>query len=88
MTIFFVRNIAVRKRAEALSWDSVMASASCLNNVGSGFGNIGVKGSYAMFNSFAKIVLIFDMLAGRLEILPMLLLFNPRTWAKIVFTKK
>jgi trk system potassium uptake protein TrkH len=50
--------------------------------VGSGFGNIGVKGSYAMFNSFAKIVLIFDMLAGRLEILPMLLLFNPRTWAK------
>ncbi len=85
MTIFFVSVIllSVSGAGSALKLgDSVMASASCLNNVGSGFGNIGVKGSYAMFNSFAKIVLIFDMLAGRLEILPMLLLFNPRTWTK------
>lgn len=59
------------------------AVASCLNNVGPGFGAIGPYGNFADFNIFSKIVLIFDMLAGRLELLPMLLLFNPKVWRKI-----
>lgn len=59
------------------AFSSVVA---CINNIGPGFGDIGPAGNYAFFNPFAKIVLAFNMLVGRLEILPMLLLFYPRLW--------
>ncbi len=52
---------------------------SCISNVGPGFGQF-ATGSYDGFSAASKIVLSFDMLAGRLEILPMLFLFNPKTW--------
>lgn len=58
------------------------AVASCLNNIGPGFGAIGPYGNFAAFNAFAKVIFIFDMLAGRLELLPMLLLLNPKVWRK------
>ncbi len=55
---------------------------SAINNIGPGLGNVGPTGNYAFFSVFSKLVLIFDMLAGRLELLPMLLLFAPSTWKK------
>ncbi|MDD4316145.1 MAG: potassium transporter TrkG [Clostridia bacterium] len=57
--------------------------AACINNIGPGFGEIGPMGNFTMFNNFSTMVLAFDMLVGRLEILPMLLLFNPKVWRKI-----
>ena len=53
-----------------------------INNIGPGLAKIGPAGNYAFFSPFAKVVLTFNMLAGRLELLPMLLLFHPATWKK------
>ena len=51
-----------------------------MNNIGPGLGLVGPRGNYAMFSPLSKIVLIFDMLAGRLELFPMLVLLSPQTW--------
>ena len=59
------------------------AVISCLSNIGPGFEAIGPYGSFAGYSAVSKIVLIFTMILGRLEILPMLILFSPRTWKKI-----
>lgn len=53
-----------------------------INNIGPGLAKVGPAGNFAFFSVFSKLVLIFDMLAGRLELLPMLLLFHPATWKK------
>ena len=54
--------------------------AACMNNTGPGLGEVGPDGNYAHFTIFSKCVLIFDMLAGRLELLPLLFLFDPACW--------
>lgn len=58
------------------------AVLTCLSNVGPAFEAVGPYLSFASFSSFSKIVLILTMLIGRLEILPVLILFNRRTWKK------
>ncbi len=56
--------------------------AATINNVGPGLGKVGPAGNFAFYSDFSKIVFIFDMLAGRLEIFPMLVLFAPATWRR------
>lgn len=58
------------------------AVAATINNIGPGLGAVGPTGNFAAFSPLSKIVLIFDMLAGRLEVFPMLVLFAPSTWRK------
>lgn len=58
------------------------AVATCLNNVGPGLELVGPMGSFAEFSAPVKLLLAFDMLAGRLELYPMLALFAPRLWRK------
>ena len=58
------------------------AVTATLNNIGPGLGAVGPAGSFHDFSWWSKLVFIFDMLAGRLEIFPMLLLFAPLTWKK------
>ena len=58
------------------------AVTATLNNIGPGLGQVGPTGNYADFSVFSKLVLCFNMLAGRLEIFPMLLLFSPHTWKR------
>lgn len=58
------------------------AVAATMNNVGPGLELVGPMGNYAFFSPVSKLILIFDMLAGRLELFPMLLLFAPATWKK------
>ena len=58
------------------------AVAATMGNIGPGLDKVGPIMNYAFFSPLSKLVLIFDMLAGRLEILPMLLLFMPSTWKK------
>lgn len=60
---------------------NITAMTSCLNNIGPGLGNIvGPMGSFADFNWFSKLILTLTMLIGRLEIYPILILFNPKVW--------
>ncbi len=53
---------------------------ACLNNIGPGLSDVGPTGNYSGFSDFSKIILAFNMLAGRLEIFPLLILFSPSTW--------
>lgn len=55
---------------------------SMLGNVGPGLGLVGPTGNFSIYSDASKLVLIFDMLAGRLEIFPILVLFYPGTWRK------
>ena len=59
------------------------AVLACISNVGPAFEAVGPYSCYAGYNDFSMIILTFTMLIGRLEILPMLILFNKRTWKKI-----
>ena len=61
---------------------NITAVATTFNNVGPGFNMVGPAGNYSAFSGFSKLVLMFDMLAGRLELMPMLVLFSPRTWRR------
>lgn len=58
------------------------AVAATINNTGPGFDLVGPACNYAFYNPLSKIVLIFDMLAGRLELFPILILLIPSTWKK------
>jgi trk system potassium uptake protein TrkH len=58
------------------------AAVACISNVGPGFEAIGPYASYVGYNGFSKIVLTLTMLLGRLEILPVFILFSRRTWKK------
>ena len=58
------------------------ATISCLSNIGPAFGASGPYASYDCYNYFSKVILTFAMLIGRLEILPVLILFSPKTWKK------
>lgn len=58
------------------------AVAATLNNIGPGLELVGPTQNFGFFSVPSKLVLIFDMLAGRLELFPMLLLFTPATWKK------
>ena len=58
------------------------AVAATLNNIGPGLEMAGPMQNFGCFADPAKLVLIFDMLAGRLEIFPMLVLFMPDTWRR------
>ncbi len=58
------------------------AVAATFNNIGPGLELVGPSANFAFFSNPAKMILIFDMLAGRLEIFPLLLLFVRDTWRK------
>jgi len=59
------------------------ASLACISNVGPAFEAVGPYANYAGYSGFSLILLNFAMLLGRLEILPVLILFNRRTWKNI-----
>ena len=59
------------------------ATLACISNIGPGFEAVGPYSSFANYSYLSKIILSFAMILGRLEILPVLILFNRRTWKKI-----
>jgi trk system potassium uptake protein TrkH len=61
---------------------NLTASLTCLNNVGPGFGLVGPTENFGFFSNPAKLWLTIVMLVGRLEILPMLILFSPSVWKR------
>lgn len=63
------------------------AVTATINNIGPGLELVGPTENFGIFNPFSKYVLMFDMLAGRLELFPLLILFHPTLW-KDLFTHK
>lgn len=60
------------------------AVTATFNNIGPGLGMVGPTGNFSAFSPLSKFVFMFDMLAGRLELYPMLILFYPMIWKKKV----
>lgn len=63
----------------ATTFTSVTA---CFNNIGPGINGVGPMENFAFFSDFSKIVLSLDMLLGRLECLPLLIMLVPSVWKK------
>ena len=61
---------------------TLTAVMATFNNIGPGLGLCGPAGNFAFFSPFAKVILCLDMLLGRLELYPMLVLLMPSTWRK------
>lgn len=59
---------------------SITASLTCISNVGPGFKSLGPACNFGNLNWFTKFILSIEMIAGRLELFPLLILFNPKTW--------
>jgi trk system potassium uptake protein TrkH len=64
------------------------AVAATINNIGPGLELVGPTNNFSFFTPFSKFVLIFDMLAGRLELFPLLILFHPSIWKDVILSKK
>ncbi len=79
ITVFSVLILAL----DGLSFETNLTGVlACLNNIGPGLGMVGPTSNYSIFSNTAKIVLMLDMLFGRLEIFPLLILFSPGAWKK------
>lgn len=63
------------------------AVAATINNIGPGLEMVGPTSNFSVFGTFSKYVLMFDMIAGRLELFPLLILFYPPLWGDM-FLKK
>ena len=64
------------------------AVTATINNIGPGLELVGPTGNFSIFSPFSKCVLIFDMLAGRLELFPLLILFHPTIWKEFISSKR
>ena len=58
------------------------AVAATMNNIGPGLGQVGPSGNFSSFSNLSKLVFSFDMLAGRLEVMPLIVLFSKETWKR------
>lgn len=61
---------------------NISASLACLNNIGPGLGAVGPTCNYGGYSYFSKILLTLNMLIGRLEFMPILVLCSPSTWKR------
>jgi len=61
---------------------NISAVLACFNNIGPGFEAVGPTCNFGSYSTFSKLVLCFDMLAGRLEVFPMLALLSTGTWKR------
>lgn len=77
--VFSVLMISLEGFDLVTSFTAVIAT---LNNIGPGLEMVGPSGNFAAFSYGSKLLLIFDMLAGRLELFPLLLLFTKDTWKR------
>jgi trk system potassium uptake protein TrkH len=85
--IFFVATVvlfvdAARVGQQLSILEAMSAVAATLGNVGPGFGAVGPMGSYLAFSGAGKVFMVLLMWAGRLEIIPVLVLFIPEYWQR------
>ena len=81
ITVFLISIVAISFDNRDLITNFTAVTAT-MNNVGPGLDGVGPAANYSLFSPISKLVLTFDMLAGRLELFPMLILFSPSTWRK------
>lgn len=67
---------------------TVTAVITCINNIGPGLNKLGPTCNFSFLGGFTKLVLMFDMLAGRLELFPLVMLFNPKLLKELLITRR
>ena len=67
---------------------TVTSVITCFNNIGPGLNKLGPTCNFSFLGGFTKLVLMFDMLAGRLELFPLVMLFNPKLLKELVVPKR
>ena len=73
--------IALEEKDLVTNFTSVIAT---MNNIGPGLAMVGPTQNFAHFTDLSKWVFIFNMLAGRLELFPMLIMFHPAIWHELI----
>lgn len=76
--------ISLENRDFTTTFTSIIAT---MNNIGPGLEMVGPSGNFAFWNPFSKCVFMIDMLAGRLELFPLLILFSPKVLKDLLFSK-
>ncbi len=80
--VLFVSSMLIISLDEFDLITNFTAVTACINNIGPGLEIVGPAGNYSQFSILSKITLIFNMLAGRLELFPIFVLFSTHTWFK------
>lgn len=81
--IIFAASVLAVSALESMDLESVLTAVACtFNNIGPGLGAVGPTANFGFLSPATKYILMFDMLAGRLELYPMLILFMPSVWKK------
>ena len=79
--IIFVVSVLILSLDGKDTVSNISGVIATLNNIGPGLEVVGAVGNYSSYSCLSKLVFIFDMLAGRLEIIPVLALFFRKTWS-------
>ena len=84
--VFWVALVIITTLLLCLDFSDILtnltATIACIGNIGPGLGAVGPMGNFAFYSPYSKVLLSLIMLAGRLEIFPMLILFAAETWRK------
>ena len=83
IVIFVTSVLLISIEGKSLTTNFTAVTAT-LNNIGPGLDGVGPTQNYAGFTALSKYVMMFDMLAGRLELFPLLILFHPTIWADAI----
>lgn len=86
LLIYAISMIAISFDGESFT-TNFTAIIACINNIGPGLDAVGPTCNFGFFSNFSKYVLMFDMIAGRLELFPLLILFHPGTWEGVFHRK-
>ncbi|MCI8668520.1 MAG: TrkH family potassium uptake protein [Lachnospiraceae bacterium] len=86
MIIFTLSVFAISFEGKDLVTNFTAVTAT-INNIGPGLELVGPTQNFSIFTPFSKFILMFDMLAGRLELFPLLILFHPAAWRDLVHKK-
>ncbi|MDD3692784.1 MAG: TrkH family potassium uptake protein [Oscillospiraceae bacterium] len=81
-TIVFMILLLITTLSSQTFFTAFSAVAATFNNIGPGFDAVGPSGSYEGFDNLTTFILSIGMIMGRLEIFPVLVLLNPRTWKR------
>lgn len=82
MLIMFTAAFAISLDGQYDMFTNITAALTCISNVGPGFNGVGPAMNFANYSPMSKMVLSLVMLAGRLELFPILVLFHPGIWRK------
>lgn len=81
--VFFITSLVLLISLDAPDFVTAFSAViSSVNNIGPGLGMVGPTSNYAWLSSFSKVLLSIGMIAGRLELYPVLILFTPSTWRR------